>query len=117
MRALKGTFRPEFINRIDDIIIFNALSAESIERIASLMLSDVQKRIEALGIKIAFDASVPAMLAKVGFDAAYGARPLRRAVVRMVEDTFSTEMLEGHIKAGDSILAKAEDEKILFKKQ
>ena len=117
MSALKGTFRPEFLNRIDDIIVFNSLDSASIERIASLMLEDVCKRIRALGIEIEFDPSVPALLAKEGFDAAYGARPLRRAVVRMVEDPFSTDMLEGKIHAGDRIRARAEDGRILFEKQ
>ena len=116
MRALKGTFRPEFLNRIDDIIIFNSLDQGAIEQIASLMLSDVAGRIRALGIEIRFDESVAQLLAKEGFDPTYGARPLRRAVVRMVEDPFSTEMLEGAIKAGDLITAKAADGKIAFEK-
>ena len=116
MEALKGTFRPEFLNRIDDIIIFNSLEEADIERIASLMLGDVIKRIEALDIHVTFDASVAALLAKEGFDPTYGARPLRRAVVRMVEDAFSTEMLEGKIKAGDTVTVRAEDGKIVFQK-
>ena len=114
MNALKQTFRPEFLNRVDDIIIFNSLAQKDIEAIASLMLSDVTKRIADLDIAISFDPSVPALLAKEGFDATYGARPLRRAVVRLVEDPFSTEMLEGHIKAGDTVTAKADGEKIVF---
>ena len=117
MSALKSTFRPEFLNRIDDIIVFNSLRQEDIEAIANLMLKDVEKRIADLGITINFDPSVATLLAKEGFDPTYGARPLRRAVVRMVEDTFSTEMLEGKIQAGDSILAKAEDGKIVFSKE
>ena len=116
MSALKGTFRPEFLNRIDDIIVFNSLTSESIERIADLMLSEVAARIRALGIEITFDPSVASLLAKEGFDPTYGARPLRRAVVRMVEDAFSTEMLEGKIKSGDHILAKAEEAHIQFDK-
>ena len=117
MSALKSTFRPEFLNRIDDIIVFNSLRQQDIEAIANLMLKDVEKRIADLGITISFDPSVATLLAKEGFDPTYGARPLRRAVVRMVEDTFSTEMLEGKIQAGDSILAKAEDGKIVFSKE
>ena len=116
MNALKSTFRPEFLNRIDDIIIFNSLRQEDIEAIAGLMLDDVKKRIGDLGITVSFDPSVAALLAKEGFDPTYGARPLRRAVVRMVEDAFSTEMLEGKIQAGDSITAKANDGKIVFSK-
>ena len=116
MSALKHTFRPEFLNRIDDIIIFNSLGEEDIQRIASLMLEDVKRRIEGLGITVSFDPSVSALLAREGFDAAYGARPLRRAIVRMVEDAFSTEMLEGRIAAGDRVLASAEDGSIHFSK-
>ncbi len=117
MKALKGTFRPEFLNRIDDIIIFNSLEQPQIEAIATLMLKDVIQRIEELGIHIHFDASVPTLLAKEGFDPTYGARPLRRAVVRLVEDAFSTEMLEGKIHAGDTVEASVENDKIVFKKQ
>ena len=116
MNALKGTFRPEFLNRIDDIIIFNSLEQADIEKIATLMLTDVGKRIEDLNIQITFHPSVAELLAKEGFDPTYGARPLRRAVVRMVEDAFSTEMLEGKIQAGDRIEASAEDGKIVFVK-
>ena len=117
MNALKGTFRPEFLNRIDDIVIFNRLTAENIESIASLMLGDVEKRIRDLGISIEFDPSVAALLAKEGFDDAYGARPLRRAVVRLVEDAFSSEMLEGKILSGDRITAVAHNGVITFEKQ
>ena len=116
MNALKGTFRPEFLNRIDDIIIFNSLKQADIEKIATLMLSDVGKRIEDLNIQITFHPSVAELLAKEGFDPTYGARPLRRAVVRMVEDAFSTEMLEGKIQAGDRVEARAEGGKIVFVK-
>ncbi len=112
--ALKRTFRPEFLNRIDDIIVFRALSEEDIRAIAELMLGEVQKRIEGLGIRIEFHESVSALLAKEGFDAAYGARPLRRAVVRLIEDRVSGEMLEGRITAGKRYLASAEDGAVVF---
>ncbi len=117
MQSLKSTFRPEFLNRIDDIIIFNSLGKEDIEKIAALMLEDVKKRIHEIGIEITFDRSVSELLASEGFDATYGARPLRRAVVRLVEDSFSTQMLEGKIAAGDTIFAGASDGAILFQKQ
>ena len=116
MQALKSTFRPEFLNRIDDIIVFHPLKTEDIEKIATLMLKDVSARIEALGIQIKFQPSVTALLAKEGFDPTYGARPLRRAVVRIVEDAFSTEMLEGHIKAGDQIVADVKNCAVVFQK-
>ena len=114
MGALKQTFCPEFINRIDDIIIFNKLSKDDIEKIASLMLLEVAHRISDLGVTVEFDKSVVELVSREGFDEAFGARPLRRAIVRMVEDSFSTEMLEGHIKPGDTVRATAEDGKILY---
>ncbi len=114
MNALKSTFRPEFLNRIDDIIVFNTLTEENIERIAALMLSDVKRRIDDLGIEIEFSNEVISLLAKEGFDSVYGARPLRRAVVRLIEDAVSTEMLEGKISRGQQVRATVEDGKIRF---
>ncbi len=116
MAALKQTFRPEFLNRIDDIILFDKLTSENIAEIAKILLSEVGKRIGELGITITFDESVTELVAKEGFDELYGARPLRRAIVRMVEDSLSTEMLEGKIQKGDSIKATAADGKIVFNK-
>ncbi|MBQ8416024.1 MAG: ATP-dependent Clp protease ATP-binding subunit, partial [Clostridia bacterium] len=116
MNALKTTFRPEFINRIDDIIIFNSLTEENIEAIASLMLKEVEKRICDIGMRIEFSDDVPKLLAKNGFDASFGARPLRRAVVRMVEDAFSMEMLEGKFLPGDRIKADVAEDRIVFSK-
>ncbi|MGN1047523.1 MAG: ATP-dependent Clp protease ATP-binding subunit [Eubacteriales bacterium] len=116
MNALKSTFRPEFLNRIDDIIIFNKLSHEDICKIASLMLCEVKHRVADIGVELSFDDSVVELVAKEGFDPVYGARPLRRAIVRMVEDTFSAEMLEGRISKGEKIVAKADGEKVVFEK-
>ena len=116
MEALKATFRPEFLNRIDDIIIFDKLSEEDIRAIATLMLADVQARVKALGIDLAFDESVTLLVANEGFDPVYGARPLRRAIVRLVEDALSGAMLEGLVGAGDSVTAYAKDGKVSFEK-
>jgi len=115
MEALKATFRPEFLNRLDEIIVFNKLTGEDIEKITSLMLAEVKKRIDALGITVTFTPEVVAHLAKEGFDPVYGARPLRRAIVRQVEDSFSEAMLQGEVKAGDTVEAVLEDGKILYK--
>ena len=115
MASLKATFRPEFLNRIDDIIVFNKLNDGNITEIAKIMLAEVKKRVAALDITLEFDDSVTELVAKEGFDPIYGARPLRRAIVRLVEDAISTEMLEGRIKKGDGVVAKAEDGKIIFK--
>ncbi len=112
--ALKRTFKPEFLNRIDEIIIFNKLDEECIKKIAALMLDRVKKRINDVGIDITFGDDVVALVAKEGFDPEYGARPIRRATVRLVEDKFSEAMLEGAVKAGASVTAKVEDDSVIF---
>jgi ATP-dependent Clp protease ATP-binding subunit ClpC len=117
MTALKQTFRPEFLNRIDDIILFTKLTESDISEIAHIMLTDVKARIGEIGVDICFDDSVVELVSKEGFDPVYGARPLRRAIVRMVEDTISTDMLEGKIQKGVTVCATAKDGKIVFKKQ
>ncbi|MCQ2429502.1 MAG: ATP-dependent Clp protease ATP-binding subunit [Clostridia bacterium] len=117
MRALKDTFRPEFINRVDEIVLFRPLGKAEINGIAAILLEEVRKRIEALHIHITFDPSVAALCAAEGFDPVYGARPLKRAVVRLVEDTFSTELLEGRVKTGDRITAAARDGQVIYQKE
>ncbi len=116
MSHLKETFRPEFINRIDEIIIFNKLTQPDIERISNIMLAEVGRRIEALGVKISFDESVTKLVSKEGFDPSFGARPLRRTIQRLIEDSFSTEMLEGKFKSGDAVTVKAVDGEIVYEK-
>ena len=115
--ALKSTFRPEFLNRVDDIIVFNKLSDDSIEKIAALMLDDVANRIAKQDITVEFDSEVVSALAKEGFDPVYGARPLRRAIVRRVEDSFSEAMLSGTVAAGDKVRAVLRDGVIQYEKQ
>ena len=112
--ALKSTFRPEFLNRIDEIIIFSKHSPEDIKAITVMMLGEVKKRINLLGIDIEFDDSCVEFLSAEGFDPVYGARPLRRAIQRHVEDTFALEMLENKISKGDKILAAAENGAIKY---
>ncbi|MBQ7600427.1 MAG: ATP-dependent Clp protease ATP-binding subunit [Clostridia bacterium] len=110
MDALKHTFRPEFLNRVDETIVFNKLTDENIRSIARIMLKDVEKRINSLNISIDFSDDVVASLAKEGFDPVYGARPLRRAIVRRIEDSFSEAMLRGEVKEGDSVTAVLHDD-------
>ena len=116
MEALKKAFRPEFLNRIDEIVVFHKLSDEDIKKIASLMLSEITKRIEGMNIRISFNDEVISYLAKEGFDPVYGARPLRRAMQRKIEDTLSVELLEGKIKAGDIVEAYLEDDTVKYRK-
>ncbi|MBQ8837054.1 MAG: ATP-dependent Clp protease ATP-binding subunit [Clostridia bacterium] len=114
MQALKGTFRPEFLNRLDEIIVFNRLGDSDIKKIATLMLDELKKRIGNIGVNITFDETLVEFVAKKGFDEIYGARPLRRAITSLVEDSFSEAMLEGKFKAGDSVTAKVVDDKVVY---
>ena len=105
LEALRSTFRPELINRLDEIIIFDRLSAEEIESIARLMLGSVEKRLSERGITCEFSPEVVSVLAKEGTDPVYGARPMRRVIQSRVEDALSTEMLEGRITEGSRVRA------------
>ncbi len=117
LSALKESFRPEFLNRIDEIIVFNKLTHDDIAKIASIMLAGVAKRIETIGVAVEFDQSVIELLSKEGFDDIYGARPLRRAIISKVEDAFSGAMLEGDIVSGDSVKALVRDGAVVFEKK
>ena len=117
MSHLKETFRPEFINRIDEIVIFNKLTQPDIEKISNIMLAEVGKRIETLGVVVKFDESITKLVSKEGFDPSFGARPLRRTIQRLIEDSFSTEMLEGKFAAGDIVNIKAKDGTVVYEKQ
>ena len=117
MSHLRNTFKPEFLNRIDEIIVFNKLTDEDIRKIAAIMLDEIKKRIAALDITIEFTDEVADMLAKEGFDPVYGARPLRREIQRKIEDSFATVMLEGEFKSGDVIEAILENNEITYIKK
>ncbi len=117
MGELKNTFRPEFLNRIDDIIVFDRLGEKDIEKIAGKLVETLKKRIEKLGIEIDFTDAVIKKVAKAGFDEVYGARPLKRAIQSEIEDLISEEMLKGNIQKGEKYNCKIEKDKIVFKKQ
>ena len=114
MKALKNTFSPEFINRVDDIIIFRKLSQEDIEKIAVNMLRQLSVRVADMGITVQFDKSAAKAVALAGLDPVYGARPLRRAIQSHIEDSLSDEVLRGKIKSGDSVVCLEKDGKIVF---
>ena len=116
LSELKSTFRPEFLNRVDDIIVFNKLTKDEIEQIADKMLENLKQRVEAIGIKLEFDNTVKSVLAEVGFDAVYGARPLRREIQNKIEDMFSEKILAGDFAAGDSVLCTTQNGEFTFKK-
>jgi ATP-dependent Clp protease ATP-binding subunit ClpC len=114
MEELKRTFRPEFINRVDDIVVFRALSTEQICAIARLMVADVQKRLLDQDMALSVSDGVYEHLASEGFDQNYGARPLRRAVLRLLEDPLSEAILSGEFTAGAKIQARMKGGKITF---
>ena len=116
MEALKKAFRPEFLNRIDEIVIFHKLSDENIRKIARLMLGEITSRIESMKMKITFTDEVVGFLAKEGFDPVYGARPLRRAMQRKIEDSLSIELLEGKLGVGDVIEAYLDGDVVKYRK-
>ena len=113
---MKKTFRPEFLNRIDDIIVFSHLSKPEIRQIAELMMKDLLKRLDEQQIKVEVSEEVKDFLAEDGYSEAYGARPLRRLIQSKIEDGLAEEILTGEYKAGDTVLLKLEDRKIKFEK-
>ena len=115
MDEVKRIFRPEFLNRVDEIIVFHALEQDEIDRIAALMLSNVQKRLRERDIDLEVDDSAIKLLSAAGYDLQYGARPLRRAIQRMVEDALSEEILDGKVKLGDRVSMSAQDGKLVFR--
>ncbi len=114
MGELKQCFKPEFLNRIDDIIVFRQLLEADIEEIAKRMLSSLKKRVLQLDIEIDFSDEAVKQIAKAGFDAVYGARPLRRAIQSKIEDTLSELMLDGTVKAGEKYICNVNDGKFEF---
>jgi ATP-dependent Clp protease ATP-binding subunit ClpC len=114
MEELKHTFRPEFLNRIDDIIVFHELQEKDLQQIVRLMLKSVADRLKDQEINISFSEDAEKLLAKEGYDIAYGARPLRRAITKKVEDRLSEEMLKGNVKKGSNVLVEVRDDKLTF---
>ncbi|MDP2951795.1 MAG: AAA family ATPase, partial [Chloroflexota bacterium] len=115
--SLKKTFRPEFLNRVDEIIIFDPLSEEQIKQIVDLLMNEVGKRLAERDVKVALAEEAKAWLAKEGFDPIFGARPLRRAIQRFVENPISKRILSGDFKEGDTILAGVGTDGLAFSKQ
>jgi ATP-dependent Clp protease ATP-binding subunit ClpC len=112
MEELKKTFKPEFLNRVDETIVFHQLSRENIREISAKMLEVVKARVKAMGIDMTADDKALDLLSEKGFDPVYGARPLRRAIQSAVEDAVAEKILDGTIKAGDTVTVTAADGKI-----
>jgi len=115
-KSLKATFRPEFLNRIDDIIIFSPLKLEDVERIVDLQLKELRERLKENNVSIELTDAARQWLAKQGYDKMYGARPLRRALQKYIESPLSVQMLRGDFVSGDTVLVDMKEEQIEFRK-
>ncbi len=113
--ALKKTFAPEFLNRIDDVVIFNSLSKEDIFQIIDIELGHLYKRIVELGYKLKLTIPAKEFIADKGYDVAFGARPLKRAIQKYIEDPLAEEIIQSHLAQGDTIEMDLDDEKIKLK--
>ena len=109
MEELRKTFRPEFLNRVDEVIVFHALSKEHLRQIVDIMLRTLIKELKDRGVQVEFTERAKEVLAEQGYDPQYGARPLRRAIQRLVENPLSEEMLKGRFTEGDTIVVDADD--------
>lgn len=113
-RLLKDTLRPEFMNRIDEVILFRSLSKDQIAEIACLLLDHTSRRLQAQGIEIEFTEAAVALIAEAGFDPEFGARPLRRTIQRRVDNKLSRLVLDGSLKPGDKVTVGAEKDGLGF---
>ena len=114
---LKKVFRPEFLNRVDDIIVFSKLSKDEIKEIAKKMLSNLSKRLADIGVNISFTDKVVEKIADEGFDDTYGARPLRRAIVSNIEDKLSEKLLDNTFSESDTVVCDYRDDEYVFECQ
>jgi ATP-dependent Clp protease ATP-binding subunit ClpC len=117
LKEMKNFFSPEFLNRIDDTIVFNTLNEEHIKKITSIELNKLVERLKEIKYKISFDETIVDYLAKVGFDEIYGARPLKRAIQDKIEDLISEEVLTGNVLENKSYELKLQDEEIKLVKK
>jgi len=114
MEELKRSFRPEFLNRIDEVIVFHSLSRVDVKSIVDLMMKRVREQLRAKDVDIELTDSAKDLLAEKGYDPALGARPLRRTIQRLVEDPLSEKLLWKEYKAGQTIIVNAVDGEIMF---
>ncbi|EDP5365591.1 AAA domain-containing protein, partial [Campylobacter jejuni] len=113
---LKNFFKPEFLNRLDDIITFNPLGKDEAYEIVKLLFKDLQMSLENKGIKASLSENAALLIAKDGFDPDFGARPLRRAIYDLIEDKLSDMILADELHENDSIIIDAKDDEIIIKK-
>ena len=114
---LRAHFRPEFLNRVDDIIIFRSLDEKQLAQIVEIQLQRLEKRLAQQQLTLELDRSAKQLIAKEGFDPQFGARPLKRAVQDLVLDPLATRLLKGEFKPGDRIKVLADDGTLVFEKK
>jgi ATP-dependent Clp protease ATP-binding subunit ClpC len=114
MDALKGKFRPEFLNRIDDIIVFKKLEKTETAKIAEIMLSSLRKRLAVMEVKLNITPEAMDLIVDKGYDENYGARPLKRVLQRYIEDKLSEEILRGNLRENSSITITAREGEFIF---
>lgn len=117
MKELRLKFKPEFLNRIDEIIVFHSLDQEHIDEIVKLMIKDLKERLKNMDINLELEECAVKLIAKEGFNKEYGARPLKRSIQKLLEDNISEEILKGNINNGDDIIVKENNGKLLFEKR
>jgi ATP-dependent Clp protease ATP-binding subunit ClpB len=114
--ALRDVFRPEFLNRIDEVVEFHALSHEQLGEIVELQLARLRERLAERGLSLELTDAAKEAVAEVGWDPTYGARPLKRALQRLVENPLALRLLEGDFVEGDTVLVDAKDGELVFEK-
>ncbi len=118
MEEVKKMFKPEFINRIDDIIVFRALNKENVKEITGIMLRELKARVKKqMNISLSYGDTLKNFVFDKGYDKKYGARPLKRTIQSEIEDKLAEEILSGNVNAGDKVSIKVEDKKVVFKTQ
>jgi ATP-dependent Clp protease ATP-binding subunit ClpB len=114
--ALRDTFRPEFLNRIDEVVVFQPLTREQLSEIVELQVRRLQTRLAERGLSIELTPAAKEFLAEAGWDPTYGARPLKRAIQRLVENPLAMRLLEGDFAEGDTVVVDAGDDELVFAK-
>ena len=117
METLRQSLRPEFLNRIDEVVVFKALGREEIGRIVKIQMTFLLKRLADKRITLALTPAAEELLAREGYDPVYGARPLKRAIQRLIQDPLALKILSGEFAEGDAVVADAQGGEIVFRKQ
>jgi ATP-dependent Clp protease ATP-binding subunit ClpC len=117
MSELKRVFNPEFLNRVDEIVVFHSLQKEQLSKILDLLIDEIRERMQGMNMTIELRKKTKEFLVNKGYDEKYGARPLRRILQKEVEDPLSIEILKGKFKSGSSIIVEVKNEKIAFKEK